>query len=214
MALTQLNTTITTLRDAAAKARANQTAMLGEIRSNQSLSSTGKSREIAKVYRTTRDTIRDLDRREQAALEKTRSDLERKIFGQYAKDPTSLIAYRDAQDRASRLGRDDKHHAEELLRSAHRSGDDVLAAAIVGRALTFGWEKLIEAHSDRHPTAGTDLKDLSDLVHFQSNVAEDMQRGLDYGENKPEELIRYTDQMIDDIADDTPSPAAALYSNA
>lgn len=201
MALTHLNTTVDDLRSKANAARADLNAKIDAVRANTALSPSGKQQQIAKVYLSARATIRNLEKREAEAVSKTRTDLERRVFGQVATDAQSLMAYRDAQDRAARLTPSDKHHAQSLLRSAHLSGDNVLAAAIVGQAINHGWDELVTDHVSKNPTAGADLEDLSRIARFESDAQAEMQRMFDYSDNRPRELDRLQERALNNVAE-------------
>lgn len=201
MALTALNTTINEARAIASNLRADQSAKIAAIRADRTLSDTGKQQQIAQVHLKTRGAIEAQSKRETEAVAKALGDLERRVFGLMPSTPQDVVYYRDAQERVSRFTSDDRTRAGELLHLAHLSGDDILGAAIVRRALAFGWDEIVNAHTEQHPAVATDLKDLSDLQHWQSDTNNEIQRQFDYGDDRPRELGRYADTAIADIAE-------------
>ena len=63
------------------------------------------------------------------AVDQHRDELLRRLFsGPAFRDITSIISFRDAQDRAERLSTPDE--AVELLRRARTSGDELLVTAV------------------------------------------------------------------------------------
>lgn len=208
MALTNLNVKINDYRDTAATLRTTHAHAIEQIRANPKLSADGKKAEIAKVYRETAPKIADLEAKERKALADQRLELERALFGQMASDPSSLMSYRDAQERVARLTPDDHAEARQLLHTAQISGDNTLAAALLGHAINVGWGDIVNSYSQQHPDKAVQLKDLSDVVHFEEDHAVDFQRSADYSFAKPQEIAQYTDNNIDRLADTEATPQA------
>lgn len=100
-----------------------------------------------------------------------REKLERNVFGLpagTANDPARLVSFRDAQDRANRLT--DRDDAEQAYKSALRSDDNVLAQAILGQALTRGWNNVTDDYLSRNPQSRSDLNDLQELSRYENNT--------------------------------------------
>jgi hypothetical protein len=213
MALTNLNEKINNYRDTAAAIRNEHNARVELIRNNTKLSSDGKAAQIARSYRESAQQINDLEAKERVALADQRLELERALFGQFSSDPTSLMNYRDAQERVARLTTDDHAEARQLLHTAQISGDDTLAAALLGRAVNVGWNDIVTRYSEQHPDRAVQLKDLSDVIHFQEDHTVDFQRSADYSFSKPNEVAHLTDNNIERMAatdTDTPAEPEAL----
>ena len=108
------------------------------LRARRDLSREGLSRHLAKAKR---DAQAEMDQvHAQADKDKTerRDQLERlvfpRLFGRYTSDSASIVAKRDALDRASRI--ENAGQARTLLDMAKRTGDGTLAEAIAWRAAT------------------------------------------------------------------------------
>lgn len=201
MALTDLNTKINDYRDKSTAARAELARRVKETRKNTNLSPTGKAEQIAKSYREAHALMANLASAEEDALATKRLELERALFGQFASDPTSIIAYRDAQERVGQLTPEEQHVAKQMLHTAQLSGDTTLAAALLGKAVNTGWEDIITTYSAQHPDKATQLRDLGDVIHFQEDHTINFQRTADYSCNKPHELANYTEQTIEHVAE-------------
>lgn len=201
MALTKLNEKLNTYRDTAATIRATQARDIEQIRTNPMLSADGKTAAIAKIHGENAQRIKDLEASERTALTEQRLELERSLFGQFDTEPAAVLNYRDAQERVARLTPDDHPAARQLLHTAQISGDTTLAAALLGKALSSGWSDIITSYSEQHPEKAVQLRDLSDVIHFQEDHEIDFQRSADYSFQKPQEIAHYTDNTIDRIAD-------------
>ncbi|GLJ79756.1 hypothetical protein [Microbacterium imperiale] len=200
MALSSLNNKLNKLRDTAAATQANHREWVASIRADERLSSTGKNAELAKRYLSASRTLRDLDRQEREALENTRAELERKMFGQFSNDPSAIIAYRDAQDRASALTEKDQAKALNMMHTAKLAGDTTLQTALISRALSAGWDRVISQYNADNPDVAGTLKDLADVVHFQTDPDVQFNATSAYSLMKPQELGRHTDATLERIA--------------
>ncbi|BDD83342.1 hypothetical protein TPB0596_31050 [Tsukamurella pulmonis] len=112
-----------------------------------------------------------LHAREKSAVKTHKERLERNLFGLPASassDPAKIVSFRDAQARARAL--DNGGDAMELYESATRSGDTVLAAAVVERALVRGWSPIKADYLERNNGAGAALDDLAALAHYSDNT--------------------------------------------
>lgn len=200
MALDSLSAKITGYRDGAARVRADQATTLSKIRSDNTISSVGKERLIARVYLDTREKLRKYAQQENDDLTKAREDLERRVFGILPTSGENVMYYRDAQDRASRLTPDDRDRAADLLYSAQISGDTTLATALVARALHFGWTEMIDSHRAHNPNTSEAMTDLANVQRFQTNAHEELQRSFTYMDERPSELTRHSEGTIADLA--------------
>ena len=107
---------------------------VADVRSRKDLSGEGRRRQIAKAKDEADKAMRKLRVENEAARQQREETLLRRLFGNTAaRDATSVVSFRDAQDRAERLVKPDE--AAELLARARRSGDNLLARAVGMRAL-------------------------------------------------------------------------------
>ncbi|MGN7782781.1 hypothetical protein ACTJJE_25145 [Mycolicibacterium sp. 22603] len=179
MSLTHLDSQIEGLRAQAAGIikRANRTRY--EVNSDRTLSDVGKQEKLEEERAHLKTKLGDLKARERELIINKRESLERQLFGLTSGDPSQIIAYRDAQDRATKLA--DGQAAAELLASATRSGDRTLAAAIAARALreagpaaltgSYDWRNIVNTYAENHPSDGDKLKDLLNLSSRKSTDA-------------------------------------------
>jgi len=104
-----------------------------EIEQNPNLSAEGKKLEIAEVNDYLKSSMAALRAEEGKLADDKRAELERTVLGTVDTDPSSVISYRDAQDRAEKIT--DSAEAERLMSRALSSGDKTLAIAIAHTAL-------------------------------------------------------------------------------
>ncbi len=214
MALTSLNDKLNKLRESAETTQAQHREWVEQIRNNDRLSPTGKTAELAKQYLTAARTLRDLEQQEVRALEDQRAELERKMFGQFSNDPSAIIAYRDAQDRALALGDKDQSKAIAMMHTAKLAGDTTLQAALVSRALNAGWDGVLNQYNVDNPSAAGTLKDLADVAHFQSDPGIQFNATGAYSLMKPQELGRHTDTTLERIASDQHPNEGQMWGGA
>lgn len=207
MAITQLNQEINKLRDKAHEYRGEHARKVEAIRADRLTSAEGKRNELSKNYAYYDAEIAKLSEKETALVTAKRAEIERRVFGQFSSDGASIIAYRDAQDRVERLTHNEQSKALSMLRNAELSGDKTLSAALVSKALSYGWNDVLAQYNKNHPSEASDLNDLADIIHFQEDVRMDFQREMDYASLlKPNEIARLSDGQIQRYAEFTPEP--------
>lgn len=162
------------------KIREVYTTRVADIKGRRDLSDAGKRRQLAKVWVKAADDMRAARAASETSRATREKQLLRRLFGnQNSHDATSVVSFRDAQDRAERL----KTPAEagELLARARRSGDVLLARALAMKALDMavggtpgqadGWGNVLNVWSADEPGDVDDaLTELSEF-HGQGPAA-------------------------------------------
>ncbi|MGJ6124912.1 hypothetical protein QN239_20305 [Mycolicibacterium sp. Y3] len=141
-----------------------------EIESDPRLSADGKREQLEPLHADVVEQINALRDREKAAIRGKKANLERRLFGlssTASNDPAKLVSFRDAQSRARQL--EDADDAAELYESAKRSGDTILATAVLEKALVRGWSNIKEDYLATNTTARKDLDDLAALAKYTDN---------------------------------------------
>lgn len=181
MSLNQLISQIEDLRAQVASRHKREALTRDSVTRDRTLSDTGKREKIDSERTQAKSELSALRTRETELIEAKRQSLERRLFGlttTNSTDPNQLIAYRDAQDRASKLT--EVAAATALFESATRSGDRTLAAAVVARALSVvssslavdsGWARIVNEYAEQYPSAGEDLADLVNLPKLQRRLS-------------------------------------------
>ncbi|WP_461164944.1 hypothetical protein [Arthrobacter sp. R4-81] len=199
---------ITTTREAteAEKIRTEQRDSIEAIRANRNLSPEGKKAQIARVHLQAKNEITKLERQEAGNRKARINDIRKQVFGltgyQSAQD---VISYRDAQDRVAGLGTQDEQKAMALYDRAELSGDSILAAALVNRALEAGWLNLANTYIEANPYKGAMVEELWHLQQAEpganGSVQEEIVNSLAFHIQKPTELSNtHMDSQIEAIA--------------
>lgn len=208
MSRTTLNATIDRLREEVLEEQNAHRASGDAIRADRTLSAEGKQQQIAAAYLKHKARLDAMLEQEKTAIANERQTLERGIFGTVTNDPTTLIAYRDAQDRAQQLGQDDLDRATDMLKSAVLSSDATLAAAVLSRALAFSafgggpWQQVVDDYAAQYPTKGAALHELQAIEHYVAQQERDPFSGW-YGFYylaTPTEIHGLSDEKIRAIA--------------
>lgn len=99
------------------------------------------------------DRLAETQAQERSYLADAREKLERELFGieTYASDST-VVAYRDAVDRVSKLDWEDRYEAAQLYASAARSSDRTMQTALFEASFRNQWQEVIDAHLSAHPS--------------------------------------------------------------
>ncbi|CAA0136113.1 Uncharacterised protein [Mycolicibacterium vanbaalenii] len=178
MSLKQLDSQIEDLRAQAASLHKRGARTRDSLAKDSTLSDIGKRQKLDSERAQMKDKLSTLRAQEKELIDAKRQSIERRLFGlpsTSSSDPNQLIAYRDAQDRASKVT--ESAAAQELFASAMQSGDRTLAAAVVARALALvsssalpvgsGWARIVNEYAEQYPSAGEDLADLIGLQKLQ-----------------------------------------------
>jgi hypothetical protein len=115
-----------------------------------------------------------------------------------------VIAARDADDRAARLG--NAEEAKAALARAEKNNDASLARAIALRAYEesrapfggSGWGDVLRGYSGSRPGVADDVAELAQIT--SSSLQTDFMRGIQLHVMKPGELERYGDGQLEALA--------------
>jgi hypothetical protein len=141
-----------------------------QVEADPNLSLKGKREQLEPLHIEVTEQITALRNREKAAVKTAKESIERRVFGispSASNDPAKVVSFRDAQARAREL--EDSRDAEDIYESALRSGDNILASAILEKALVRGWSKIKDDYLTRHAGTRNDLDDLAALAKYQNN---------------------------------------------
>ncbi|MDQ1201087.1 hypothetical protein [Rhodococcus sp. SORGH_AS_0303] len=170
MSLTDLHAEVAEYREQAGALAEEFSRIHTEVTSDRSLTAVGQREQLEPLHAEVAEKMRALHAREKAAVQGLKENLERRVFGlspSASTDPSRLVSYRDAAARARQL--DNGDDATELYESAKRSGDDILATAVMERAMVRGWSTVTNDYLDRNPAARDDLGDLTSLAKYSDN---------------------------------------------
>lgn len=176
MSLAQLESQIDDLRAEAERLQKRWARTSDSWTNDNTLSDIGKRAKLDSEHAQVSARLRDLRKKETELIAAKKQSLEKRLFGLStvtSSDPSQIVLYRDAQDRAARLT--DSDEAAEAFAAARRSDDKTLAAAILARALDAGWSSIVAEYVKQHPTASEDLDDLAKIQQYNSFEA-----GLSY----------------------------------
>lgn len=168
--LPHLQAEIETYRTQAGELAQHFTQVQAQVQADPSLTPTGKREQLEPLHAEVTEQITALRNREKAAVNKVKENLERRVFGlspSASSDPAKVVSFRDAQARAREL--EDSNDAEEFYHSALRSGDNILATAVLEKALVRGWSSIKEDYLSRNATTRGDLEDLAALAKYSDN---------------------------------------------
>lgn len=169
MSLDSLNSTINAIRGEAAQVQSAHVDAVRSIDQNERASMLAKREMLAERREQTKATLDALQGREDTAVESTRLALKRVVSGTAGDDPTGVISFRDAYDRAGALA--DRSDAREAMSRALDLGDEVLAQAILHRAVEMGFRDTIDTYTALHPEKADTIADLENLHRFTSDLS-------------------------------------------
>jgi hypothetical protein len=169
-----------------------------DIRSNRGLSPAAIRQRIAKAYVETRSSIEAVRGAEAKLISEKALSLQRQLFGTYETDPSSIIAFRDAQDRAERL--ESPQAAKAVLHRALMTDDRTLASAILSRAVNDRWHVVVDQYNSAHPEQVEKLSDLQSIIQLQSSPQANVMAGLQWLTPKPKEFAGATDTHLGQVA--------------
>lgn len=141
-----------------------------EVSGDPGLTPEGKRERLEPLHAQVTEQMSALRVREKTAVKAEKEKLERRVFGlspSASSDPAKVVSFRDAQARAREL--EDSDDAAELYESAKRSGDNILAAAVLEKALIRGWSNIKEDYLERNTTTRDDLDDLTALARYSDS---------------------------------------------
>lgn len=170
MSLAELQTEVEGYRAEAGRLAEEYAARQAEVADNPNFTPAGKREHLEPYHYEVVEQIRELREREKSAVQAAKETLERRVFGlspAASSDPARIVSYRDAAARVRQL--EDADEAQEIYQSALRSGDQVLATAVLERALVRGWGSIKRDFLSRNAGVGRDLDDLEALAKYDNN---------------------------------------------
>ncbi|QHD84417.1 hypothetical protein GR168_02670 [Gordonia sp. JH63] len=170
MSLEDLHTEVEGYRAEAGRLAEEYTRAHAEITSDRNLTNDGQREHLEPLHEEITEKMAALRTREKTAVKTYKEKLERNVFGlspSASNDPNRVVSFRDAQARARELDHSDD--AQELYESAKRSGDDILAAAILEKALVRGWSSIKNDYLERNASKRDALEDLGALAKYTDN---------------------------------------------
>ncbi|MFF1336362.1 hypothetical protein ACFVYT_00325 [Streptomyces sp. NPDC058290] len=182
------------------------------IRGQKNLTTRAKQTMIARAYLEARNGLDELREQEAARIERQREQLDRKLFGTngFSPDPNTVIARRDANDRAAKL--DTPAEAEHALRRAEREGDRIMAKAIAARAADYSgdpsWAQLLNQYVDGKPEETATLQAMVDLPDTNDAVWR-IGKAIEYSVAAPSELGSHMPESLAALPLDGDAPTAA-----
>ncbi|WP_137145088.1 hypothetical protein [Mycolicibacterium sp. CR10] len=167
MSLAQLESQIEDLRAQAERIQSRWARTRASITNDNTLTDVGKQGKLDTEREQVSAKLSDLRGQESKLIAAKKQSLEKALFGLGpvdSCDTSKILSYRDAQDRAGRL--ELAADAKELLASAMRSEDRILATAVLAKAVASDWRSVTDEYVQQHPRSGNDLKDLAALQGY------------------------------------------------
>ncbi|MFI6767264.1 hypothetical protein [Streptomyces sp. NPDC050355] len=185
----------------------NYARQLARIEGSKVYSDHAKRVMAAKVYKQAQDALNQLRDAEVSQLRTRRSSLQRRMFGAHGdQDPNTVVARRDANDRAGKL--EDPREAKAALQRAEMEGDATMAQAIATRAAQNGWGDVLADYTATRPgftAAAEEFNSLPDPDDWQWKFAHTGQ----FLAGPPSVLSNASPQEIERLAQqDMEAPAA------
>lgn len=147
-------------------------ARVEQIRADTRLSDDGKRHEIAKAYTATREAITAITGGVKARDEKRMATLRKQMFDVGSTDPSAVISYRDALDRAENANHT---QALELLARAAATGDQMLSKAVLARAWhavgengpeAARWNDVLRRYAEHNPQMVDTINEAGQLANY------------------------------------------------
>lgn len=165
------------------------TERLRDIRNDQRLSDDGRRGEIARLYVDHREAKRQLREEHEAALRRQRADLQSNAFGLHSTsdrhaDIAEQASYRDALDRAERVGKPDE--AITLMDRSKITGDHLLAKALVTVAAQRRWDGAVNHY--RQEFGGVAVDRLIDHIQMETDPTRRVGDSMAFSTPTPHEL--------------------------
>jgi hypothetical protein len=171
---------------------------INTIRDNRNYSERGRAREMAKTLLAHRKKADALRANFDANNETVRVKLGARLFGLPAgADATTVLVYRDAEDRAAKIT--SQENAAAMLTRALERGDTLLARAVAGHAYSKHWGDVTETWAEK--TGLADALDALDEIPSgrMLNIAE----AVVFSVSSPPELRAFaSDSDLQRLADE------------
>jgi hypothetical protein len=186
MSLEALQAEVEGYRAEAGELAEHFTQVHAQVDADPNLTPTGKREQLEPLHAEVTEQITALRNREKAAVKQVKENLERRVFGlspSASSNPERIKSYREAQTLTR--GLEDSDAAEDLYESAKRSGDDILAAAVLEKALIRNWPKIKDDYLERNAGTRNDLDDLAALAKYSHNSLLNLQHYMPPSMNIP-----------------------------
>ena len=178
MSLEFLTSQIAKIRAQAAGIQEQWSRAYREVGADRNLTDEGKRTSLDELFQKLQAELRGLLGKEKQLVQTKQESLERALFGLNSSDANKIIAYRDAQDRAGRAK--EEAEARALYNSAIISGDDILAKAVLAKAVEFGYRRILDDWGQRNPVWREELNDLTGIKHYNNDGNIGLQRTVAY----------------------------------
>lgn len=178
MGLEALDNKIEAIRAEAAQTHQNLQLNIANINGDRTLSQEGKDAQLKSVREHVTFQLKELRAKEDKLVTDKVEELSRRLAGSVGTDPSAVIAFRDAQDRAEAL--EDAEKAASMMARALQTGDKSLAAALMRRALDANWTGVFQQYAAANPGSADDANDLHTLRAFQTSLGKSFERTMIY----------------------------------
>ncbi|WP_329411939.1 hypothetical protein OG563_06010 [Nocardia vinacea] len=149
-------------KDKITNLRNRVTATAKQLREDKRYTEEGRRNAIAAAYLDAVAQARELHQQYATEARAKRPKLERELFGiPSSGDPTALLSWRDAQDRADRI--EGEKDGIRMFERAVQSGDTHLAKAVLARAVRSDWTPILEQADTILPGSTDKLAELAAL---------------------------------------------------
>lgn len=172
--LVAVATRIKDLRDRANASSRGHSRAVDNINNDESLSDQGKKELIDNLNNKRSDQRKAWIADEKEIITNKITELERRLDGHIGFSSESIMAFRDAQDRAESI--DDADKAATVMARAIRTNDRTLAHALYRRAVEQRWDEARQAFANHDPAIAQlahDVQKLHELLdaNFNRTVA-------------------------------------------
>lgn len=178
MSTIDIETEITNLRDQAGRTIADYRGRVDAVNADPGRTAEWKKATNTTDYADTKAKLEDLQKRELAAIDAAIDKRMHRLVGTTSPlTGSDVISKRDADDRVSRLK--DATEAKALMQRALKSGDDILAKAVLEDALRDNDTATVAEYTAKHSAAGQTIAELQGIGQLRSADA-NFRRGMLY----------------------------------
>lgn len=165
-------------RASADQVRSEYQSVIAEIDSDDTRTESWKQERRDKAHAEMVAKLRKAHEREKETIDNTIRHIRREMNSTFGEDGSSVIAYRDAQDRAGRLTTEED--AVRLIEQAERSSDRTLALAAFHRSVSKLWMEAVSTFTDSFPEYGAKAQELSHVINLRRDPQHAMARSISY----------------------------------
>ena len=170
MSLDAFNTKVQALREKADNLSTYYQRTTREIDADPNLSDAGKTAERQAHRDEIKTQLAALRTQEEQLIDQSIAERMMRIESRSGATSSDIIAFRDAQDRADRIEKQDD--ALPLLDRALRQKDTSLAHAVFRRGLESNWRQVTDRFTQDHPDLSDAVRELRHLVARKENTFE------------------------------------------